>query len=162
MKKLFPLVLLFTLFAVPSFAQDSTPVPTTTITVGTIYAGHTALPNLYCYSLPLTIGGVSGTAWIDVQGQGGFILFRPNLEGTGYVTAQITSVTGLQLNKIGQVTSMTVAFQVVADPDNDNDSDTVQGSITIMGLYVYGGSGRIAGWYLTITGGSGTQSTVLG
>ncbi len=146
--------------AVPSHAQQ-----TTAITVGQANCGRSALPNLNCYSVPLTIGNVTGTAWIDVQNQAGFILFRPNLEGSNYVEGQITGAFVEAHNAIGQVTRATITFKILvpsangaqADPDNNNDSDGVQGSITLNASYTFGG-GRFSGWACTITGGSGAQS----
>ena len=147
-------------FAIPSQAQQIMP-----ITVGTTNCGATALPALNCYSVPLTIGGVSGTAWFLPN----YILFRPALEGASYVEAQITSVMTNSVNNIGQVTSATYSFTInapslngsSADPDGNGDADVVQGQITITASYKYGcNSGRGGGcrYVLQITGGSGAQS----
>lgn len=145
-------------FAIPSHAQQTTP-----ITVGQVTCGKTGTPLFNCYAVPLTVGTNSGTAWFFPQYTGGFILFRPNLEGPNYVTAQVTSTTVNARNAIGQVTQATYTFTVVADPNTDGDSDTMQGMITIDFSYYYstGGGGRGgggAGWYMKIVGGSGQQS----
>ena len=154
-------------FAIPSQAQQTTP-----ITVEAANCGRSSLPNLNCYSFPMIVGGVAGTAWIDVQGQGGFILFRPGLEGANYVEGKITSSTVDSRNAIGQATSATITFAIpnpslngyAGDPDNNGDSDAVVGAITINASYYYssGGGGRAgaAGWVVTVTGGTGTQSIV--
>ena len=137
----------------------------TPITVDAANCGATALQNLNCYSVPLTIGDVSGTAWFLPQ----FILFRPSLEGANYVEAQITSTTILATNDIGQVTQDQIAFTIpapslngsAADPDGNSDSDVVQGQITLNASYRWGcNSGRGGGcrYVLSVTGGSGTQS----
>lgn len=168
MKKLILAVMLLGLAAILMLSAPAQ-AGTTSIAVGTANCGATALPNLNCYQLPLKIGGVQGTAWIDVQGQAGFILFRPALEGANYVEGAITAVTNLQVNNIGQVTSATISFTIAdpsangytADPDHNGDADSVQGSITISATYYRGcSSGRVGGcrWLITVTGGSGTQS----
>ena len=146
------LVIAFALaFATPSQAQQ-----TTAITIGAVNCGYTSAP-LNCYSVPMTIGSNAGTAWIAT----GFILFRPGLEGSGYVEALVTSWAITQRNGIGQPTQEVITFKltnpsangVAADPDNNGDSDAVQGSITLN--FSYSGYGR----YLRATvSGSGAQS----
>jgi hypothetical protein len=105
----------------------------------------------------MTIGSNSGTAWIAT----GFILFRPGLEGSGYVEALVTSWTVTQRNAIGRPTQEVITFTitnpsangVAADPDNNDDADAVQGSLTIN--FSYSGYGR----YIRATvSGSGAQS----
>jgi hypothetical protein len=88
------------------------------------------------------------------QNNGGFILFRPNLEGSDYVTALVTSWTVNSRNSIGQVTQTTITFTVQADPKGDGDTDTVMGSITLNITWVGGRRGP----YPSITGGNGAQS----
>lgn len=138
-------------------AQAQTP-----ISVGVASCGRSGAPVFNCYSVPLTVGGVTGTAWMYPQGSGGFILFRPALEGDGYVTAQVTSTTVNARNAIGQVTQETITFTLVGDPGSDGDSDSVVGSITVNLSWTFksGSSGRAggSGWYMTIMGGSGAQS----
>lgn len=154
MRKLLGITLFVLAFAVGASAQGTTPTP---ISVGTVNCGRTTLTTLNCYSVPITIGGNTSTAWFDVQGQGGFILFRPNTEGTNYYTAAIQSVTVNSRNTIGQPTSVTITFQVTADPNNDNDADVVLGSVTLNATYAPN-NGRYGGYVMTITGGSGAQS----
>jgi hypothetical protein len=142
-------------FAIPSHAQTTTPStepPSTTITVGQV----TCPQFLSCYSVPLTIGGVSGTAWIYPQSNGGFILFRLPLEGSNYVTALVTSWT-VTRNSMGQATKTTITYTVQGDPDNDGDTDTVMGSITLNIAWVLGGRWHNIA-YPSITGGFGAQS----
>jgi hypothetical protein len=147
--------------ATPAAAQQ--PASTTPITIGTVPCGRTGGPSFNCYSVPITVGDASSTAWFFPQGNGGFILFRPPTEGDAYVTARVTSTTVNSRNTIGQVTQETITYTVVGDPDGDGDSDTVVGSVTINMTYAYsrGGGGKGgggAGWYMTITGGTGAQS----
>lgn len=157
-------LLTLTLLGLAAIAATAKPAqqpqePTTQITVGQVSLGSAQFM-INCYSVPLTIGGVAGTAWVDAQYNGGFILFRPGLEGPDYVTAEIVpgSWTVLSRNTIGQVTSARIAFVVQADPNSDADTDTVQGSITFNFSYTWTGPGRYAGWHQTITGGFGAQS----
>ena len=144
----------------PSGSPAGTP-----ITVGAADCGATALQDLNCYSVPLTIGDVSGTAWFLPQ----FILFRPSLEGANYVEAQITSTTILATNNLGQATQVRMAFTIPApslngssaDPDGNSDSDAVRGQMTLGASYRWGcNSGRSGGcrYVLSVTGGSGAQS----
>jgi hypothetical protein len=151
MKKLL-VVLLFTFTFVVRASAQSQP-PSTPITVGQVTCGQ----YLNCYSVPLTISGVSSTAWIYPQTNGGFILFRPNLEGADYVTALVTSWTVNSRNSVGQVTQTTVTFTVQADANGDNDTDTVVGSITFNIAWVLGGRWHNI-YYPMITGGFGAQS----
>lgn len=153
--------LLILLAATGAAAQSTTP-----ITVGQTTCGRTAPPAFNCYSVPLTVGANSGTAWFFPQGSGGFIIFRPNLEGADYVEAAVTSSTVNSRNAIGQVTQATYTFVLntpslngsSADPDSDGDADAVIGSITINFAYYYGGYGRNSGWIMKIVGGGGQQS----
>jgi hypothetical protein len=151
MRKLFAALFLFTLFAMPSFAQSAT-----AIKIGPVNCGYASAP-LNCYSVPMTIGGNSGTAWVAP----GFILFRPGLQGSGYVEAVVTSWTISQRNLIGQPTQEVITFTITspsangvsADPDGDGDGDTVQGSLTIN--FSYSGHGR---YIQAMVSGSGNQS----
>ena len=128
MRKLFPVLLVLTLFVMPSFAQTAaSSTPTTAITINSVNCGHTSAP-LNCYSVPMSINGHSGTAWIAT----GFILFRPGLEGSGYVEAAVTSWLVTQRNNIGQPTQEVITFTTFstglngtqpADPDVDGDAD---------------------------------------
>ena len=152
MKKFIGAMLFMLAFAIGASAQ--TQPPSTPITVGTTNCGVGGFVN--CYAVPLTIGTNSGTAWFYSNGNRGFILFRPSLEGSEYVTAAITSFTVNSRNIIGQATQVTITFTVVADPNADGDQDTVQGSITLN--FAYQPLSR-HGWYnVQVTGGSGAQS----
>ena len=148
-------------FAIPSPAQQTAPTApaTTPITIGPVNCAYADAP-LNCYSVAMTIGGNSGTAWIATS----FILFRPGLEGSNYVEGLVTSTTVTHRNAIGQATQEIITFTISnpsangspADPDADGDSDVVQGSLTIN--FSYGPPGRW-GRYPTVTiTGSGAQS----
>lgn len=140
------------LWAIVGNAQAVAPV-----TVGAVNCGRTTLSTMYCYSVPVSVAGVPTTAWFDVQGQGGFILFRPGGEGPNYYTAAITGVTVNARNAVGLPTSVTLTFHVTADPDNNNDADSVVGTVTLTAAYTYN-PGRYGGYVMSITGGSGAQS----
>jgi hypothetical protein len=138
--------------AIPSHAQSTTP-----ITVGQS-TGRCQQTNttLNCYSVAMTIGTNSGTAWVYPQGQSGFILFRPNLEGTGYVEATVTSSMVTGRNSVGQVTQLTVTYTLNGDPNSDGDTDVIMGSIV---FNIVQGVGRYG--YPSVTSGSGQQSIAL-
>src|SRR5579864_4581905 len=127
--------------------------------------GRASTP-LYCYGIPVTvqIGGnyaPSGMIWVDVYPNNtGFIWFNTPPFQT---SAQVTGATRV-FNSIGQVTSITIAFQGQADPEGDGDSDSYVGSLTLNFSYYYsaGGGGRGgagAGWRFTVTGGKATISS---
>jgi hypothetical protein len=160
MKKLLAALLFVLAFAIGASAQS-----TMTITVGQIDIGPAPGMHLNVYSLPLTIGGNSGTAWFYPQpcnsyGVCGWILFRPPLEGpNNNPLAIVTSWVPNSFNSIGQVTSATVTYTFQGDPNIDGDTDAGTGSITFNFSYSWGKVGRYAfGWIETITGGSGAQS----
>jgi hypothetical protein len=155
MFKLSAAVLILLALVLPvSYAQQST-LATTPITVGQAYLGTNYY---YVYNLPLTIGANTGTAWMDVQGQRGFILFRPSLEGSTYIEAQITSWTVNSTNSVGLPLSATVTYWFVTPTNSDNDTDFTQGSITFNYTWQQNPPGFRRGWYVTLTGGSGMQS----
>ena len=150
-------------FAIGASAQSSTP-----ITVGQSAGLCTGSGvTFYCYTIPMTIGGNSGTAIVYPQWNGGFILFRPNLQGADYVTALVVRTVVNAQDTAGRTTQLTVTFLLSAsgingtpqspDPNNDGDVDTIVGTITFNIAYVLGGR-----WhnltYPIITGGSGAQS----
>lgn len=153
MKKLIA-IMLFVLgltFGVQANAQTSIP-----ITIGQSNGpGNCQQSNttLNCYSVFMTIGGNSGTAWVYSQGQAGFILFRPNLQGAGYVEAFVTSSTVNSRNAIGQVTQLTITYTLSTDPNSDGDTDTVMGSITFNLAQT---TGRYA--HASVIGGFGQQT----
>lgn len=109
---------------------------------------------LDCYNVNMTIGGQAGTAWVSNS----FITFRSPLEGANTVVAQITNKQ-LVFNNIGLMVQETVSYMVTADPDNNGDSDTLTGSITIN--VTYGPPGRYGMRTVTVTGGSGAQSIAV-
>lgn len=140
------LSLLLSVSAPRAAAQSGTPISVGVYTCGTSYN--------YCYNVPVTIGGVQGTMWIDSPY---FILFRAPLENaTNPATVQITSV-GNFVYQNGLIVQETIAFSGPADPNNDNDSDTVTGQITLNFSYQRR-CGRGCYEYATIMGGSGSQS----
>ena len=116
----------------------------------------------YLYSVPITIGANTGTMIFYPQQCNasdvcGFILFRSPLQGPNYVTAYVRSWIANTFNSVGWVTSATVTYTVLADPNNDNDSDAVSGTFTMNFAYFFTGYGRGRGWHESITGGSGAQ-----
>jgi hypothetical protein len=160
-------VMLFVLgfmFGVTANAQSTTP-----ITVGAspnancVGSGTT----FYCYTVNMTVGGVSGTAIVYPQGQRGFILFRPTLEGPDFVTGLVTSTVVKATDSVGRTTQLQVNFTISSvgagglpqnpDPNNDGDTDVVVGTITFNISYVLGGRWHNI-YYPVITGGTGAQS----
>ena len=140
------LILALTFGAISGHAQSTTPISVGVYTCGTSYN--------YCYNVPVTIGGVQGTMWIDSPY---FILFRAPLENANNpATLQITSV-GNFVYQNGLIVQETIAFSGPADSNNDNDTDTVTGQITLNFSYQRR-CGRGCYEYATIMGGSGSQS----
>lgn len=155
-------------FVVGASAQTTPPPSSTPIVVGAS-AGNCVGSGItfYCYTVAMTVGSVSGTAIVYPQWNGGFILFRPNLEGPDFVTGLVTSSTVTAHDSIGRTTKLTVTFTIsgvgagglaqTPDPNNDGDTDVVVGTITFNIAYVLGGR-----WhnltYPIITGGAGAQS----
>lgn len=157
MRKLLVLGLFTLAFAIPSFAQSTTP-----ITVGTANCGASGNGRLTlrCANVPVTVGGVQGIVAFNLlqpSGQIGFLSFTAGLEGPSYVQGEITSATVNTTNPLGFVTQATITFTIQGDPNEDGDSDVVVGSITLNFTYTFHG-GRGAGWNETITSGSGQQS----
>jgi hypothetical protein len=155
MKKVLVLFALGVALILPATGKAQSDPPSVPITVGQMVLGQ----NYYnVYSLPLTIGGVSCTAWMDVQGQRGFILFRPPLEGSVAAQGQITSWKVNSSNSVGLPLSATMTYTLQADTDNDSDTDTAVGSITFYYSWQLNPPGYRRGWYVTLTGGAGAQS----
>jgi hypothetical protein len=147
-------------FTIGASAQTITPAdpPSTPITVGQSAGLCTGSGvTFYCYTVAMTIGANSGTAWVYPQWNGGFILFRPNLEGADYVTAMVTSSVCTAHDAVGRTTQLTVTYTLVGDPNDDGDKDAVVGTITFNIAYVLGGRWHNL-YYPVITGGSGAQS----
>ena len=156
------LALVVTLFALSASAHAQSNAP---ITVGAATCGQW----FNCYSVPITIGGVSGSMWLYATGAGNWIAFRPPLQGNSgpdTVMATVTSNTVNTRNALGQPTQVTITYTITnppylggtpADPDNNGDADVVMGSFTINMHYTFH-NGRGAGWTMYIDGGSGAQS----
>jgi hypothetical protein len=122
--------------------------PTVPITVGTAGCGTGPQFMIDCYAVPLTIGQNSGTAWINAQWNGGFILFRPPLQPQGYVTAAITGYRTIERDTEGRPTAGMFTYALPTP-------STVTGQITL--YYGYTREGRYT--YQNITGGQGEQSS---
>jgi hypothetical protein len=146
------------LFAIPARAQN-----TVAITVPPFDAGLASYMHPQLYSVPVTIGSVSGTMWLYPQtcnssGNCGFITFRSPLQGPDPVVASVTAWFANTYNTIGQVTSATLNYTLYGDPNSDGDRDTVMGSITFTFSYHFVVCGRYCtGWHETLSG-SGAQS----
>jgi hypothetical protein len=120
---------------------------------------------LYCYGIPVTIGGVpSGSFWLDTYTSGyyagtGFILWNgvtdlaeATVTGNTPTFATFTS-DGRTVNGISQ---LAVHF---GGQTNDNDGGSYSGTMTLSFSYYYssGGGGRGgggAGWRQVCTGGT--------
>jgi hypothetical protein len=166
MKRILAMMLFVLGMAIGVLAQ-SDPLP---ITVGTVadagpaFYGH---PNLY--SVPVTVGGATGTMWLYPQacnssGICGWVFFRSPLEGPNGGFATVTDYYATAFDSQGRPTSLFIAFKITnaapwlpSDPDGDGDVDQVTGSFTINFNYFYTGAGRGRGWHEGITGGSGSQ-----
>jgi hypothetical protein len=158
MKIAFASLLFVLALAIPSHAQTIVPITVPPLDIGLASYMHPQLS-----SVPLTIGGVPGTMWLYPQpcnslGNCGFILFRPPLEGSSYAMASVTGWTANSVNSIGQVTSATLSYTVLGDPNDDGDTDTVMGSITFSFSYYFKACGRYCTGYHEIISGSGAQS----
>jgi hypothetical protein len=139
-----PVLALCMLSTAVSHAQDA---PSN---VGTANCGRVSSP-LYCYGIPATVNGVTGTLWIDTYVTGynagtGFVLFMGGLNSQ-YGEATVTGVSPSPA--AGQVTSLTINFK----------GSDYKGTLTVHFSYAYsaGGGGKGgggAGWHFTCTGGS--------
>jgi len=145
-------------FAIPSHAQSTVPITVPPFDVGLASYMHPQI-----YSIPINIGGVSGTMWLYPQNCGptgncGFIIFRPLLEGSNYLDAVVTAWYANSYNSIGQVTSATLNYTIQGDPNADGDTDTVMGSITFSFSYSFKVCGRYCTGYHETISGAGQQS----
>jgi hypothetical protein len=147
---------------VVSHAQEETPgqILNFQTNVGSGYNCGRASTPLYCYGIPVNIGGtngVNGSFWLDTYVTGynagtGFVLFNNVADlGQGTVTSNVPT-----LNSAGQVTQLVVNFKGLT---NDGDGGTYTGTMTLTFSYYYssGGGGRGgagAGWRFICTGGS--------
>jgi hypothetical protein len=155
MKKI-AIAVLFGLWIVVGLAvaQGNTPI-TVGASRGNCQASGTILN---CYTVPMTIGNNTGTAWVYPQGNGGFIIFRSPLEGGVNVEATVNTSTVTGKDAVGRTTQLVVTYTVNGDSDGDGDTDTVVGTITFNIIYTRGYHNLL---YPSVSDGSGAQSITV-
>ncbi len=131
---------------------------TITVGAGPTNCGRTTIPYA-CFRVPVT---VSGTAITQMQ-IGSSQVFFYNETNQVVEVVHIDSEQVTARNALYQPTQIVFTFTSMgapyaSDPDGNGDYDTVMGGFTLNINWYHGGSGRAAGWYSQVVGGSGAQS----